>query len=211
MLLLALAGTLSLTGCAARSQARAGSLRLAAPVPGTAAPATASRLVDRSSVTLPAGSTLTLPTAVDTAPGGTSDVRPSPPCSSNAIAPAEMTYTLSAPAVLVREISRDQIATATGHDPPSPAEIARGEAVTWFVVAALVCWLIAGLLAWRQHWLAALCAAGAGLALPVLAWAFSSAWAIPVAVGLLTAAGAFFVAWHIIERQRRAPSSHAAV
>lgn len=180
-IILLLAGVL-VSGCAfrssdARSHGRAGSLEIASSNAG--APATASRQVDRSTVTIPAGSVLELGM-------------------SNNPAYKPLRATLAAPAELVKESTRDELATATAPASPAPADVAKADGVRAYWRASLVLFALGALFAWRAHWLAAGCAALAGVALPALASFLSGQWAVLMAVLLIGAAVAFVAGWHVL-------------
>lgn len=102
---------------------------------------------------------------------------------------------------VVIEMRRDTATAARTYPPPSPptaAQLAQADGVRWFYVASLVCFVVAGLLAWRAHILAAVKVAAAGVALPLLAHFFSNTVALTVAGALFAAGVAFFAAWHIL-------------
>lgn len=112
-------------------------------------------------------------------------------------------FSLALPAITtLRTTTRtERIAAPASFDPPAPptpAAEAQGFGVRAFWVGALLCLLGAGVLAWAGHPLAAVCAAGAGIALPILANFFSSAHALTVAGCLLGLGGGLFLAWHIL-------------
>ncbi|WP_157836856.1 hypothetical protein [Geminisphaera colitermitum] len=104
----------------------------------------------------------------------------------------------------VKLTTRKETATAPqAFTPPSPAEQATGKRVLIYTFAALACLALAGLLAWRAHWLAAVCA-GLGAAVCHLLSSPAGLW---IAGVLVAVAGAFFIAWHLLTRAKPAPSA----
>lgn len=175
-------------GCAGRSSlvkshGRAGPLRIASI--DAAAPATASRQVERQAITLPTGSVLEMPDRTGT------------------IARA----VLSAPAELVRELTRDELVTATAPAPPSPLEIARGWGLKVWTAAGVTLAILGIVLGARGHGKACGAALLGALLVPLIGhWVNSTAGVI---IGAILAAVAltFFAAWHILRRRGLLTSS----
>ena len=87
---------------------------------------------------------------------------------------------------------------------PSPADLARGFGVRAFYLAGLVCALAAALCLWRGYPLAAICAGGAAVALPVIANVVSSPAAIMVGSVLLALGVGLVVAYNLTRAKTRA-------
>jgi len=87
--------------------------------------------------------------------------------------------------------------------PPTPAQVAQGSVLKWFALGGLGCLILAGWLAYAQHYLAAIKIAMAGIALPVLGRFFSSQIALVAGSILVTAGIVFVIAWYVIERQKK--------
>lgn len=150
-----------------------------------ATPAQADTAAGSSALVIPAG------TAVSVAPDGTA------------------TFTAAEPVRIASEFTAFR-ATGPGAftppAPPSPADEARGWGVRAFYLAALVCALAAGLCLWRGYPLAALCAGGAALALPILANVVSSTAGIIAGAVFLSLGAGLVIAYHLT---RRRPSALA--
>lgn len=119
-----------------------------------------------------------------------------------------VTYTLSrdssaSVATRVEKVEAPQAFTPPAPPPPpTPVQIAQGIGVRAFWIASLGCLLFAGLLAYTAHYLAAGACGLAAVALPVLAQFFSSGLAMAIGGALVAVAGAFWAAWHVIERRK---------
>ncbi|EIQ00213.1 hypothetical protein OpiT1DRAFT_04755 [Opitutaceae bacterium TAV1] len=113
----------------------------------------------------------------------------------------EVLVKLAAESILSLDTRRE---SATGPQaftpplPPSPADEAAGWRVKAYTWAALACIVLAGLFAWRAHWLAAICAGIAAAACHLL----SSPAGLYAAGTLLVAAVVFVIAWHITQKQK---------
>jgi hypothetical protein len=88
---------------------------------------------------------------------------------------------------------------------PTPSQLAEAGGVRNFWIASLACLALAGLSAWRAHFLAAVCFGLAGVALPILARFFTSATTWAIGAVLLAIGGALFVAWHILAPKLNPP------
>ncbi len=148
-----------------------------------ATPATADTSAGSSALTIPAGTLVTI-----TAEGSA-------------------TFTAAEPIALT---SRFETFRATGPGaftppaPPTPADLARGFGVRAFYLAALVCALAAGLCLWRGYPLAAICAGGAAIALPVVANVVSSTAGVIVGAVLLSLGVGLVVAYHLTRARNHA-------
>lgn len=194
----------ALLGCGnPHSRARAGSV-LVDSRGDTAAPAVAVRTVTRETINLPAGSVIERDEPGSRTPG---PVTAAPAVYVKSPAPAEMTYkaTLSAPASIVRETTRDELRTATAHAPPDPAEQAKADGVRSYWRLSVLCFVLAAFLAWRRHWMGAACAGLAGAVLPLLASFHASRWGEITGGVLVGAAVAFFAAWHVLRLRGKLP------
>lgn len=85
--------------------------------------------------------------------------------------------------------------------PPTPTEQAAADLFKWAGLVSLGLIIVAGLLLWAQHYLAALKIAAAAVALPVLARFFGSGVAIAVTVGLVALGAGLWLAWGILKRK----------
>ncbi len=115
-------------------------------------------------------------------------------------------YQLSGDSVATVETVAERAEGPKAFEPPAPptaAEIAQADGVRYFWLAALGCTALAGLLAWRAHYLAAVCAGLAAVALPILARFVSTASAVTIGAALVVAAVCFFAAWHIERAKAR--------
>lgn len=125
-----------------------------------------------------------------------------------------VTYTLSrdTSAAVETKVERLEAPQAfTPPPPPSPAEEAAAAAtatgIRAFWLAALACLIGAGVAFWSGHVLAAVLAAAAGIALPVLAQTLTRPIAATVGALLLGAAAALVAAWYILRSKiRHGPS-----
>lgn len=169
-----------------RSHGRAGPLSISSD--GGASPARATRQVERSSVTLPAGSVLEFLELLERPAG---EVAKTP-------GGRQILATLAAPAAFVREATRDTLETATAPRVPGPVDLARAAGVRSYWIAGLGLLALAALFLARRHWLAAGAAGLAGVALPAFATLLAGVWGIVVAVLLVGAAVAFVVGWHVL-------------
>lgn len=115
-------------------------------------------------------------------------------------ADGSMSAKLSGESIFRAEARRDAVTgpqAFTPPAPPTPSALAAGRRTILYTYAALACIVVAGLCAWRAHWLAAILAGIAAAACHLL-----SSPAGLYAAGVLVAGAACFVAaWHITRRQ----------
>lgn len=158
---------------------------------------------------IPANVTVSTSTSTLPIPAGSVYVIPAAP--NNKQPPAEnkqQTVTLSADSVLSVTTKTEHAEAPRAFTPPAPptaAQQAAAAGIRWFYVAALLGFIAAGLLAWTQHYLAAVKVAAGALCLPILAHFFSSAVAMTVSAALIALGLGVWLAWHLIEARKNAP------
>jgi heme/copper-type cytochrome/quinol oxidase subunit 3 len=120
-------------------------------------------------------------------------------------------YTLSAGTEAKVNTVTTVLNAATPPQPPTPVQQAEGSTFRWFALASLVLFLFAGILAYLQHYLAALKLALAGIALPVLDKLFSSELALIVGIALLASGIVFVVAYYVMKNKMVVKSTVSSV
>lgn len=105
----------------------------------------------------------------------------------------------------IRIVTRHDNATAPRSfappTPPTALEAARADTVRYFAIAGILGLFAAGLLAWSQHYLAAIKVAAGAIALPVLGYFFGNAVAMVVSVALFALGAGVFVGWQVLKRR----------
>jgi len=181
-------------GCATQSRTHAGIDRHGNPTVtqtgGAKEPGKATVTTSKTTLTIPAGSKVEIPSPAPTTTDGGQVSPPSP-----------VVVTLSQPSELRTETRREAVEgtkTPEPPPPPSPSDLARATGIRWFYFAGLACAAVAGFCVWRGYPVAAVKCAAAAVAFPLVGNFVSEKWAIVTGGVLLLLAGAFVVAWKII-------------
>lgn len=157
-------------------------------------PAAVTVTTSTETLPVPAGSVYVIPAATnDKQPGADDKPR---------------TVTLAADSTLTRTTITERAEAPRAFTPPAPpsaVETAKAAGIRWFYVAALLGFVAAGLLAWTQHWLAAVKVAAGAACLPVLAHFFSSTIAMTVSAALIALGAGIWLAWHLLEARKPSP------
>lgn len=197
--------SLALVGCWTQPRSHAGLDRHGSPVvvqTGEAkTPATANVSTSKTTLTIPAGSKVEIPSPTPTTTEG-GQVTPSAP----------VIVTLSQPSELRTETRREAVEAAKTPEPPSPpsaGDLARATGIRWFYFAGVVCGLAAIASIYFGYAWAAKSLVIAALAFPIVGNLVSSKWAVAVAGVFIFAAGGFYLAWKILEKRHALSGNQA--